>query len=121
MWLLLSAILRIAVIVLALAPALRAQKSAAPNAPVPVNDPSVSAPESGLSRSLALRLGYFDQPDDGEGNPFLDESLTVIEPVVVLDWDVSRDLGYTLKVAYDNVSSASIDRHRRARSTARAS
>lgn len=70
------------------------------------------APESGdeLSRSIAIRLGYFDQDDTGGGNPFLDESLTVIEPIVVFDWDVSKDLGYTIKAAYDNVTSASIDR-----------
>lgn len=107
---LLSSGRRVGMAVLLLAPALRAQGSAAPNAPVPGGDPSVAAPESGLARSIAVRLGYFDQSDSGDGNPFLDESLTVIEPIVVLDWDVSRDLGYTLKVAYDNVSSASIDR-----------
>lgn len=66
--------------------------------------------DTGLARSIAMRLGYFDQPDGGDGNPFLDESLTVIEPIVLLDWDLSPDLGYTLKAAYDNVSSASIDR-----------
>ncbi|HTF89311.1 MAG TPA: DUF3570 domain-containing protein [Planctomycetota bacterium] len=73
-------------------------------------DPELTDPSSGLTRSIATRLGYFDQKDSIDGNPFLDESLTVIEPVVILDWDLSKDLGYTLKAAYDNVSSASIDR-----------
>lgn len=63
-----------------------------------------------LSRSIAVRLGYFDQSDSIDGNPFLDESLTVIEPVVIFDWDVDENVGYTVKVAYDNVSSASIER-----------
>lgn len=72
--------------------------------------PEIATPAGELTRSIALRLGYFDQSDSIDGNPFLDESLTVIEPVVILDWDLSRSLGYTLKVAYDNVSSASIDR-----------
>lgn len=66
--------------------------------------------DAGLSRSIAVRLGFFDQPDDGAGNPFLDETLTVIEPIVVLDWDIDRDVGYFVKAAYDYVSSASIER-----------
>ncbi len=54
-----------------------------------------------------MRRGYFDPSDSVDGNPFLDESLTVIEPVIVFDWDVSKGLGYTIKAAYDNVASAS--------------
>lgn len=73
-------------------------------------DPDLGPPSDELARSIAVRLGYFDQSDSSDGNPFLDESLTVIEPVVVFDWDVSKDLGYTIKAAYDNVSSASIER-----------
>ena len=62
------------------------------------------------STSLAFRLGFFDQPDNGSGNPFLDEDLTVIEPVVIYDHDVSDDFGYGFQLSYDYVSSASIER-----------
>ena len=94
--------------VVAFAPLLEAQQITGPNSPMP--EPGASPAAGELSRSIAMRLGYFDQADSVDGNPFLDESLTVIEPVVIFDWDISKDLGYNVKVAYDYVSSASIDR-----------
>ncbi len=58
-----------------------------------------------------LRLGYYDNDDSpGDGNPFLDESLTVVEPVMYFDYNTSEDTTWWGKFSYDNVSSASIDR-----------
>jgi hypothetical protein len=61
----------------------------------------------------AFRLGYYDHDDASDassGNPFLDEDLQVIEPVLYFDYNVSDDTKYWGKLAYDWVSSASIDR-----------
>lgn len=62
--------------------------------------------------SWTVRLGFYDRDDSGggEGNPFLDESLTIIEPVVIFDQQVSDDFGWTARFTYDYVSSASIER-----------
>lgn len=62
--------------------------------------------------TLSTRLGIFDRSDSGgaSGNPFLDESLTVVEPVLIYDEQVSEDFGYDVKLSYDWVSSASIER-----------
>jgi len=61
--------------------------------------------------SIELQLGYYDRTDaPGEGNPFLDEDVTVIEPIVVFDYDASDTFGYSGMLVYDNVSAASIDR-----------
>jgi hypothetical protein len=66
-------------------------------------------PEPGLN-SIEIQVGYFDMDDSGEGNPFLDESLTVIEPVVIFDFQVTQRLAVATELSYDFVSSASIDR-----------
>ena len=60
--------------------------------------------------SLSTQIGYYHHDDDLAGNPFLDEELTVIEPVVIWDHNVSDDWGYSVTLSYDNVSSASIER-----------
>lgn len=62
--------------------------------------------------SIAFHLGYYDQPDDGgtAGNPFLDEELTVLEPVVVYDYQLTEADALWALLSYDYVSSASIDR-----------
>lgn len=65
--------------------------------------------EPGTGR-LSTQLGFYHHDDDLAGNPFLDEELTVIEPIVIWDSNVSEDFGYSLTFSYDNVSSASIDR-----------
>lgn len=70
-------------------------------------DPAHGAAGTG---TWSLRLGFYDRPDDGEGNPFLDQELTVIEPIVVFDYNVSDSFGYNVQFTYDNVSSASIQR-----------
>ena len=58
----------------------------------------------------SFRLGYYDKQDNGQGNPFVDESVTVIEPVIVYDYQASEDFGYNVQFNYDHVSSASIKR-----------
>lgn len=59
---------------------------------------------------LGFRLGYYNNDDSGDGNPFLDEKLTVIEPVMFLDYNLSNETNVFFKLSYDNVSSASIER-----------
>lgn len=60
--------------------------------------------------TVAFRVELYDNPDQGDGNPFLDESLTVVEPAIVLDYDVSDRLSAHGQLTYDYVSSASIKR-----------
>lgn len=61
--------------------------------------------------SIEVQLGFYDRPDaQGAGNPFLDESVTVIEPIVVFDYNYSDTFGVSALLVYDNVSAASIDR-----------
>lgn len=63
------------------------------------------------SGSVTFQLGFYDRGDgQNQGNPFLDESLTVIEPVVLFDYNVSEDTTWFGSASYDWVSSASIDR-----------
>lgn len=66
-------------------------------------------PQAG-DRSLTTRLSYYNNGDSGDGNPFLDESLTILEPVFIFDHQVTDDFGYAVDIHYDYVSSASIDR-----------
>ncbi len=69
------------------------------------------APSTGKGHgSAGFRLGFYDNGDSGDGNPFLDEALTVIEPVLVFDYNVSDTSAWWGKFSYDHVSSASIDR-----------
>lgn len=58
----------------------------------------------------SVRLGYYDKDDKGDGNPFVDESVTVIEPIITYDYQASKAFGYNIQLQYDNVSSASIER-----------
>lgn len=61
--------------------------------------------------AVEFRVGYYDNADgDSEGNPFLDESLTDIEAVIVVEYQATDKLRLTLTGSYDFVSSASIDR-----------
>lgn len=64
------------------------------------------------SGSVAFHLGFYDQPDsDGKaGNPFLDESLTVVEAVTFFDYQVNAKDSVWALFSYDYISSASIDR-----------
>ena len=65
--------------------------------------------DRGLS-SVGFLLGYYHNDDKDDGNPFLDEELTVVEPVVVFDYQLSQDSSVWGKISYDYVSSASIER-----------
>lgn len=78
----------------------------APDAPAPADAPA----PPGENGSLELQVGIYQNDDNGDGNPFLDEQETVIEPVVVFSLNVREDLTVTLTGSYDFVSSASIDR-----------
>ena len=60
--------------------------------------------------TISYRLSFFDVGDSGSGNPFIDESLTVIEPVIVFDHQLNEKTGITTTLSYDLVSSASIER-----------
>jgi hypothetical protein len=60
--------------------------------------------------TAAVRVGYYHNPDHGDGNPFLDEKLTVVEPIFIVDYNVTDRLAATGQFSYDYVSSASIDR-----------
>ena len=60
--------------------------------------------------NVRVQLGFYDHSDNGDGNPFLDEDLTVIEPVVVFDYDATDRLSWGGTFSFDYVSSASIDR-----------
>lgn len=87
-----------------------------------IDDPSGPALDSGSlgakehgeagSGSWSVRLGYYDRDDSGgaSGNPFVDESLSVIEPIIVYDKQVTDTFGYDIQFSYDRVSSASIER-----------
>lgn len=57
-----------------------------------------------------FRLGVFDRDDDGDGNPFVDETLTVIEPALIYDRNFTDKFGMSLMLTFDYVSSASIER-----------
>ena len=59
---------------------------------------------------MGFRVGAYHNSDSGDGNPFLDEELTVIEPIAIFDYNVSDDLGVWTQLSADYVSSASIDR-----------
>lgn len=64
--------------------------------------------------SVGIQLGYYDNDDDhNDGNPFLDERLTVIEPVAIFDYNVTDRVTVWGQFSYDEVSSASIDRLKR--------
>jgi hypothetical protein len=80
-----------------------AQETPTDAAPVPVMQ------EPGAMR-LDWQIGYYDHGDDLDGNPFLDEDLQVIEPAILWDHQVDDDWGYSLKLSYDKVTSASIER-----------
>lgn len=76
-------------------------------------EPAVSeftgSAEAGMG-TATFRLGYYNNDDNGDGNPFLDEELTIIEPIVIADFNVTDRLAVWFQYSYDHVSSASIDR-----------
>jgi opacity protein-like surface antigen len=74
------------------------------------DDASAASQGAAGTGSVKYQIGFYNHSDSGAGNPFLDETLTVIEPVIILDHNVSDRFGYGLKFSFDSVSSASIDR-----------
>lgn len=94
---------------LAAGSALPARAQDTESGPVGAPKSAANRGEPGTSR-FSTQLGYYHHDDDLAGNPFLDEELTVIEPILMWDSNVSEDFGYSVTLSYDNVSSASIDR-----------
>ena len=72
--------------------------------------PESSSSDDGGHGFVGFRLGAYHNDDDGDGNPFLDEKLTVIEPVVIFDYNLTDKTAIWGKFSYDYVSSASIER-----------
>jgi hypothetical protein len=88
-------------------PAAAQEESVEPEAPPVVIDGGAG------HGTRSVRLGWFDVDDQGQGNPFLDESLTVIEPVLIYDYNITDRTALSTQFSYDNVSSASIERLRK--------
>ncbi|MFN0057880.1 MAG: DUF3570 domain-containing protein [Planctomycetota bacterium] len=80
--------------------------------PPPLADPPAPSETGGEAGHghIGFRLGYYNNDDSGDGNPFLDESLTVIEPIFVFDYNLTNKLALNGTFSFDSVSSASIDR-----------
>jgi len=92
-----------------------AQEATPQRADVPQEEPTPEdEPEqTGVAGtgSAEVRIGLYQNDDgNGDGNPFLDEELTVIEPVILVDYNVTEKLSVGAMLSYDYVSSASIDR-----------
>ena len=60
--------------------------------------------------SVTFGLNYYQNSDHGDGNPFLDEALTDIEPVIIFDYNVTDRFSINGDISYDYVSSASLER-----------
>ena len=60
--------------------------------------------------SVTFGLNYYQNDDNGDGNPFLDEALTDIEPVIIFDYNVTDRFSINGDLSYDYVSSASLKR-----------
>ncbi len=60
--------------------------------------------------SVTFGLNYYQNSDNGDGNPFLDEALTDIEPVIIFDYNLTDRLSINGDFSYDYVSSASLER-----------
>lgn len=103
---LLTRVLLAALLVLGLTAPVGAQR----DDPLSGAPPTADEPGAPGTSRLSTQLGYYHHDDDAAGNPFLDEELTVIEPILVWDSNVSEDFGYSVTLSYDFVSSASIDR-----------
>lgn len=98
-------------------PASPPERPAAEGTPPPEGELQPGDPPSGASAGKAgggaveFRFGYYDNGDDKtSGNPFLDESLTDLEGVVIVEYQATDALRLSLTGSYDLVSSASIER-----------
>jgi hypothetical protein len=76
-----------------------------------VPPPVASSSSVAGTGSLTSQLGFYSHSDSiTDGNPYIDEDLWVVEPIVIWDYNVSDDWAYSVELAYDRVSSASIER-----------
>jgi hypothetical protein len=63
--------------------------------------------------SVTFRLSALNREDsigDGKGNPFLDEDLLVVQPLIMVDYQLAADLHLTADLSFDRVSAASVSR-----------
>ena len=58
--------------------------------------------------SVGVRVGYYSNGDSDDGNPYLDETSSVVEAIFIADYDVSDRLSTWGQFSFDIVSSASI-------------
>jgi hypothetical protein len=93
---------------LSLAQELTEKKSA--NATTEMDETKTRTSGKAKTGSLELRLGYYDSDDSDAGNPFLDETLSVVEPILYFDYNFDERYSMWAKVQGDIVSSASIER-----------
>ena len=109
-------LLRLACVTLVLATGAAAQQNQGvaaggilPSDAVGENNPDTGRAGQG---SWETRLGLYLRPDSGgtNGNPFLEEELIVIEPVVLYDRFLTDDDQLHVQFSYDRVTSASIER-----------
>ncbi len=91
---------------LALAGTARAQEAPGPDA----GERAPEAEEAPGRTTVTARTSYYAQEDrrGTRGNPFADETLTVIEPVLLLDHQADADTGWSVQLSHDLVTSASI-------------
>lgn len=89
---------------------------AEPPAASPVDVPAtdfdgafVGSGEAGTG-TVGVRFGYYDDEDSGDGNPFLDEEASVIETILLVDYNVTDRLAGWAMFSLDIVTSASIGR-----------
>ena len=98
-------------------PATPPERPPAEGTPLPADDAKLDQPGGAHtagkagSGAVEFRFGYYDNSDDSSsGNPFLDESLTDLEGVVIVEYQATDALRLSLTGSYDLVSSASIER-----------
>ncbi|MBW2723892.1 MAG: DUF3570 domain-containing protein [Deltaproteobacteria bacterium] len=79
---------------------------------LPLMTPPVTFSGSGEAGagSLGLRVGYYENGDSADGNPFLDEESSVIETIFIADYNVTDRMAAWGLFSFDIVSSASIGR-----------
>lgn len=97
------------VLILVLCPVALPTSSAQDSSPFDEPLPAGDAGRAGHGQ-FGFHLGYYDGEDDHAANPFLDESLTVVEPVVFFNYNLSNSTNIWTNLSYDYVSSASIAR-----------
>jgi hypothetical protein len=88
-----------------------APESTADEAP---SAPEDAPPEAGNGKaghgSIEFHFGFYRNDDNGDGNPFLDEEETVLEPVLLATYNVTDTLTINGGLSLDHVTSASIER-----------